>query len=244
MWYAFLMARKIKFSVGEYYHIYNRGNDKRIIFMDDHDYRRFQALLYVCNSIKPVDINQHFQEDLDFLELFKIEREDTLVDIGMYCLMPNHVHILIREKREGGISKFMSKLFVAYVMYFNKKNERTGGLFEGPFKAKHVDSDEYLKYLFAYGHLNPVKIIEPKWKENGIADRITAQEYLKSYAYSSYPDYLGEVRLENTILHREAFPEYFTSPKDFNDFIDEWLSFKTEVEVEGRHALPSKGSHS
>lgn len=222
------MSRKINFSIGEYYHVYNRGTDKRVIFVDDHDYGRFKALLYVCNSIKPVDINQHFQEGLDFLELFDIEREDTLVDIGMYCPMPNHFHLLIREKTEGGITKFMTKFAIAYVMYFNKKNERTGGLFEGPFKAKRIDSDEYLKYIFAYGHLNPISIIEPKWKEVGIVDRVTAQEYLKNYAHSSYLDYQGVVRIENKILNREAFPEYFATPKDFNDFIKEWLSFKVK----------------
>lgn len=222
------MQRKISFSIGEFYHIYNRGTDKRVIFMDEHDYGRFKALLYVCNSIKPVDLNQHFQEGESFLELFEVEREDTLVDIGMYCPMPNHFHLLIREKTEGGITKFMSKLSTAYAMYFNKKKERTGSLFEGPFKAKHIDSDEYLKYIFAYGHLNPVSIIEPKWKEVGIVDRVAAQEYLKNYAHSSYLDYQGVVRIENKILSREAFPEYFATPKDFNDFVKEWLSFKVK----------------
>lgn len=222
------MQRKINFSIGEYYHIYNRGTDKRAIFMDDHDYGRFKALLYVCNSIKPVDLNFHFQEGRAFLELFEIEREDTLVDIGIYCPMPNHFHLLIREKIEGGIQKFMLKLMTAYAMYFNKRNERTGGLFEGRFKAKHIDSDEYLKYIFAYGHLNPVSIIEPKWKEVGIVDRVAAQEYLKNYTHSSYLDYQGVVRIENKILNREAFPKYFTTPKDFDDFVKEWLSFKVK----------------
>lgn len=223
------MRRKINFSIGEYYHTYNRGTDKRTIFMDQYDHKRFQALLYICNSIKAVDMNLHFKEEgRTFSELFEIEREDTLVDIGTYSLMPNHFHILIREKMEGGIIKFMSKLSIAYAMYFNKKNGRTGGLFEGPFKAKHVTTDEYLKYLFAYIHLNPVKIIDSKWKENGIKDRSTAQDYLKKYEYSSYLDYQNEVRLENKIINKGVFPEYFADPKDFNDFIDEWLTFKSE----------------
>lgn len=222
------MRRKIDFSIGEYYHIYNRGTDKRIIFTDDHDYRRFTALLYVCNSTKAVDLNVHFYEGRSFLELFDIERDDTLVDIGVYCPMPNHFHILVREKTEGGVTKFMSKLAIAYSMYFNRKNERTGGLFEGPFKAKHVTTDEHLKYLFAYAHLNPIKIIDPKWKENGIQNRFNAREYLKSYTHSSYLDYQGEVRPENKILNYDAFPEYFTTPKAFDAFVDEWLTFKVE----------------
>lgn len=193
--------------------------------MEPHDYERFKALLYVCNSVKAVDINMHFQEGRTFIDLFNLERGDTLVDVGVYCLMPNHFHILIREKIEGGITKFMSKLSISYCMYFNKKHKRTGGLFEGPFKAKHVDSDEYLKYLFAYHHLNPIKIIDSKWKEDGIQDRIAAKDYLSHYTYSSYLDYQRVVRPESKILNQEAFPGYFVTPKDFDEFVDEWLSF-------------------
>ena len=219
------MQRKIDFSISEYYHIYSRGTDKRIIFTEYHDYQRFKALLYVCNSTSPVDIAKHFREGRTFVELFEIERKDTLVDIGVYCLMPNHFHILAREKAKGGITKFMIKLLTAYAMYFNKKNERTGTLFEGKFKAKHIDSDEYLKYIFAYNHLNPVKIIEPKWKENGIADRKAAKQYLAEYYHSSYVDYQGTMRPESKIINRKVFPNYFTTIKDFDLFIDECLSF-------------------
>ncbi|MBI5077760.1 MAG: transposase [Candidatus Yonathbacteria bacterium] len=219
------MIRNIIFSVDEFYHLYSRGTDKRIIFMDHHDYQRFKALLYVCNSTNPVDIAKHFRGGRTFEELFDIEREDTLVDIGVYCLMPNHIHLLVREKTDGGITKFMHKLLTAYSMYFNKKNSRTGSLFESKFKAKHVNTDEYLKYNFAYQHLNPVKIIDPKWKENGIADRETAKRFLMEYSYSSYPDYQGVVRPESKILSRAAFPEYFTTVGDFDAFISDWLSY-------------------
>lgn len=219
------MIRNINFSIGEYYHLYSRGTDKRVIFMEHHDYQRFKALLYVCNSTNSVDIAKHFRAGRTFEELFDIERDDTLVDIGAYCLMPNHIHLLVREKVEGGITKFMHKLLTAYSMYFNKKNSRTGSLFESKFKAKHIDTDEYLKYLFSYHHLNPVKLIEPKWKESGIADRETAKQHLADYTYSSYLDYQGEVRPESKILNREVFPEYFTTVEDFGVFIDEWLSF-------------------
>lgn len=113
-------------------------------------------------------------------------------------------------------------------MYFNNKNKRTGALFEGRFKAVHIDSDEYLKYLFAYIHLNPVKIIDPLWKENGIKNRTVAQEFLKNYAHSSYLDYQGVVRVETRIINREAGPEYFITTKEFDDFVNDWLDFKIE----------------
>ncbi|OIP64419.1 hypothetical protein AUK15_03280 [Candidatus Nomurabacteria bacterium CG2_30_43_9] len=219
------MRRRINISTGEYYHLYNRGTDKRTIFMESHDYKRFMALLYVCNSTEPVDIADHFQKGRSFPELFAIEREDQLVDIIAYCLIPNHFHLLIREKTEGGTEKFMRKLLTAYSMYFNSKYGRTGTLFEGRFKAKHVDSDEYLKYLFAYIHLNPVKLIDPKWKENGIQNRETAYDYLVNYMYSSYSDWKGNTRMESKILNREASPEYFNSSKDFDEFVNDWLMF-------------------
>jgi putative transposase len=139
--------------------------------------------------------------------------------------MPNHFHLLLRERIDSGISLFMQKLLTAYSSYFNKRHGRTGGLFEGPFLATHVGTDEYLKYLFAYIHLNPIKIIDPKWKENGIINRDEAKKYLQQYNHSSYVDYTGLSRKEKSILNKEVFPQYFTT-KEFGWFIDEWLSFK------------------
>lgn len=222
------MLREMNFSTGEYYHIYNRGTDKRSIFMEPHDYKRFDALLYVCNSTESVNISKHFRQGRSFTELFDIDRGEQLVDIIAYCLIPNHFHLLIRERSEGGIQKFMMKLSTGYSMYFNKKNKRTGALFESRFKAKYIDSDEYLKYLIAYIHLNPIKMIDPEWKKNGIQDLLVAQDYLKNYEYSSYLEYQGVTRLESKILNREAGPEYFTTLKDFNDFVNDWLTFKVE----------------
>jgi putative transposase len=217
------MERKFVFSTGEFYHIYNRGNNKQTIFLDDRDRKRFIKLLYACNSAKPVVF-----KTIQGMPLDKIEREKTLVDIGAYCLMPNHFHILLYEKIDGGTSMFLEKLSTAYSMYFNKKYDRTGRLFEGRFRAVHADTDEYLKYLFSYIHLNPVKIIDPKWKENGIIDRERAKNYLNSYTYSSYLDHMGTDREEKLILNIQAFPEYFLNFKEFNQFIDDWLSYNIQ----------------
>lgn len=214
------MERKISFAIGEFYHIYNRGNNKSKIFLSRTDHQRFQYLLYLCNGAQPVVF-----KDVQNLPLSQVDVGEKLVSIGAYCLMPNHFHLLIREHKEGGITKFMEKLSTAYSMYFNKKNSRTGSLFESRFKAKHIDSDEYLKYLFAYIHLNPVKLIDSKWKEEGIADRSRAKQYLESYFYSSYLDYLENKRPEDVIVNKKAFPEYFTTAKDFEGLIDDWITF-------------------
>ena len=180
------MQRKFVFSIGEYYHIYNRGVEKRDLFLDNSDRDRFMRLLYVSNGTNPVAL-----KDSRGRPLGDIQRGEQLVHIGAYCMMPNHFHILVKEIADGGITKFMSKLSTAYSMYFNKKSDRKGSLLEKPFRAKHADSDEYLKYLFSYIHLNPVKIVEPKWKETGISDASGAKQYLLGYKYSSYHDYVS-----------------------------------------------------
>lgn len=227
------MQRKFDFSIGEFYHIYNRGNGKNNIFNGKSDSVRFIFLLFIANSKNPVRVDNLVrkcrEQGRPLLSIMKEnEREDTLVDIGVYCLMPNHFHLLLHEKTEGGITKFMSKLLTGYSMYFNKKYERTGSLFEGKFKAEHADKDQYLKYLFAYIHLNPIKLIESNWKEIGVTDIDRVKKYLKGYKYSSYADYLGEDREEKLILNKEAFPEYFEEFKDFEDFIDEWINYNEQ----------------
>lgn len=217
------MSRKITFSLGENYHIYNRGNDKRITFQNKADYDRFIALLYLCNSVKNIKLSDYPNVKLE--KLLDIKKEETIVDIGAYCLMPNHFHLLIHEKIENGISKFMQKLLTAYTMYFNKKNERTGPLFSGMFKATRTNEDEYLKYLFSYIHLNPIKFIEPLWKEIGIKDKKRANMFLESYNYSSFLDFTEKQRKENVILDKKHFPEYFENFKEFKNFIENWLAF-------------------
>ncbi|MBI4691896.1 MAG: transposase [Candidatus Terrybacteria bacterium] len=217
------MERKFQFSIDEFYHLYNRGVNKMSIFSDNSDKDRFIKLLFVCNGTNPVVF-----KTIQGLPLDKIEKGETIVDIGAYCLMPNHFHLLIKEKKENGISIFMEKLLTAYSMYFNKKYERTGSLFEGTFRATHADQDEYLKYLFAYIHLNPLKLIYPDWKEKGISDIIEANNFLKTYKYSSLFDYMGFNRIEFLILNKEKFPEYFSDFKEFHDYIDYWLKSKIQ----------------
>jgi len=214
--------RKITLAPNEYYHIYNRGVDKRKIFNTKRDYDRFLALLFMANSSKPIDLKL---QGRTLYEIARVAHSETLVDICIYCLMPNHFHFLIREKSDSGISKFMQKLTTAYTMYFNKCNDRNGSLFQGRFKATHADSDQYLSYLISYIHLNPVKLIDAKWKENGIRDKKSAEKYLEGYQYSSFQDYLGVKRLENKIINPESLPEYFETPKEFKHMVTEWLNY-------------------
>lgn len=219
------MTRTFSIAIGEFYHVYNRGTDKRRIFMSRADRDRFLILLYLANQGGPVDVKL---QGSTLLETANERDGEPLVEIIAYCLMPNHFHLLLREVEEGGISKFMQKLTTGYTMYFNKKYDRNGSLFQGRFKATHVGDDRYMRYLISYIHLNPIKLVEPKWKEVGITDKSRAEQFLEEYAQSSYLDYLGRKRPENMILMREALPEYFSSGADFKAFVTEWLTYAAE----------------
>ncbi len=221
------MARNLKISINEYYHIYNRGVEKRDIFLDDGDRNRFVILLYLlnCSYKKPVELRTY--RGLSFAEYFIIKREgERLLDIGAYCLMDNHFHLLVKERIEGGISLFMHRLATAYTMYFNKKYNRTGSLFQGVFKVQHADSDDYLKYLYSYIHLNPLKKIDTNWKEKASKlDVLMVKDYLSGYDYSSFIDYVNGDRVEKNILNMESFPRSFESREDFVKNIFDWLDY-------------------
>ena len=215
-----MSIRKVNFVTGEHYHLYNRGNSKQKIFFDQEDCNHFVKLLYLCNSVRSITYRDVSKNVYDF------DREETLVFIGAYCPMLNHFHILIKEKTEKGISKFMQKISTAYSMYFNQKYKRTGGLFEGKFKSQHLNIDRYLKYIFSYIHLNPIKLIEAKWKEIGIKNIKGAISYLRNYQHSSYLDYLNGDRIKLKILDKKEFPNYFPSKKSFEGEILEWLNYE------------------
>ena len=119
---------------------------------------------------------------------------------------------------------FLQKISTAYTMYFNAKNERSGGLFQGKFKSQHANADRYLKYLFSYIHMNPLKLYQPDWREAGVKDIAAADLYLKSYPYSSYIDYSGGTRHEGEIIERSAFPDYFQGLSDATEEVRSWIS--------------------
>jgi len=217
-----MSTRKISFLEGEFYHIYNRGNSKQKIFLDTKDYWRFIDLLYAMDR----EENFSFTDSLKSISVYEKDNKNPLVAIGAYCLMPNHFHILLTPLVENGVSKFMQKLSTAYVMYFNQKYKRRGVFFQGKFQAQHAEEDRYLKYLFSYIHLNPIKLIQKDWKEVGIKNKNQAIKYLEEYEYSSFLDYTGVGRLQNKILNTRPFPSYFPNKTSFLKEIFEWLSFK------------------
>ena len=223
--------RKTPLTDGEFYHIYNRGNSRQQIFFDDNDYCRFIKLLYICNSTKKLNFREDIVEKK--IDVWDVDREENIISIGAYCLMPNHFHIYVTlpkdrlwgNSEDNNITIFMRKLCTAYSKYVNKKYKRTGSLFEGRFKSTHMENDNQAKYLFSYIHLNPIKLIDNKWKEHDIKDNKKIKIFLEKYKWSSYSDYKGIIRPQNKILDKKAFPKYFQNIKDFNFEIQEWLTF-------------------
>ncbi len=222
------MLRKDPFIKGEYYHIYNRGIDKRIVFESKEDYKRFVILLYISNSTDRVRLdNLTLYCHLNFKEIMSLKIESPIVSIGAWCLMPNHFHILIREEVEGGITKFMRKIATGYSMYFNKKYDRRGALFGGVFKSKLIGTDDnYMRYLFSYIHLNPLDISFSGWENDKSVSSQTIRNFLNSYEHSSYLDYLRVPRLENKIINYKNFPEYFENSKSFQNFVENFFISK------------------
>ena len=217
-----MSVRKNNLVDNENYHIYNRGNSKQKIFHDKEDFFRFMSLLYSCNSE-----NNFRVVALGNKSAYEFIRGKQIISIGAYCIMPNHFHLIITQHGEGNISKFIQKVTTAYVMYYNKKYKHSGSLFEGKFKSEHIDNDRYLKYLFSYIHLNPVKLIKNDWKEKGINDKKKTIEYLNNYHYSSFLDYVDIKRSQNKILNRENFPNYFPKNETFLREIFEWLNYNS-----------------
>ena len=224
------MLRSDPFVTGEYYHLYNRGIDKRIIFKLQRDYERFMMLLYLANSQDSFRLDDlQNKSNNTFNEILVLDKGTPLVSIGAWCLMTNHFHLLVKQEVDGGITKFMRKLGVGYSMFFNIKYQRRGALFGGLFKSQHIAEDLHLKHLFGYIHLNSLDIKFSGWEK--LIDKKHPKEwkdFLENYRYSSFQDYIGMERPEKNLLKKDAFPEYFTELNSFEDFIDDYLSSDIE----------------
>jgi REP element-mobilizing transposase RayT len=223
------MGNRQPMGVGEWYHCYNRGVDKRRVFVSTHDYERFQSLLYVCNGTRKSAISDHRDTSLHgILANERINRGSPLVEVGAYALMPNHMHILLRQRRENGIAIFMQRLFTGYTMYFNIKNKRTGALFGGAFRSKHIPDDEYFKLAMAYVLLNPAELYERDWKK-GIANRGSLEKKLLAYPYTSVPDFFLQERPERKIVSLDAVLDLYDKKPMMKSLLKEAQTYYAEA---------------
>jgi REP element-mobilizing transposase RayT len=142
--------RKTPFVQGNFYHIYNRGVDKRNVFIDYYDLNRFLQCMSEFNCVEPIGSIYENSFKKDFLG----HTMSKLVNFVAYCLNPNHYHFILEPLVDNGIEKFMQRLGNGYTKYFNNKNNRSGVLFQGKFKSIHISSNEYLLRVSAYVNLN------------------------------------------------------------------------------------------
>ncbi|OGG54012.1 hypothetical protein A2851_01775 [Candidatus Kaiserbacteria bacterium RIFCSPHIGHO2_01_FULL_53_29] len=214
------MLRATPLVAGETYHIYNRGAGKQKIFLDATDYKRFLALLLLGNNTENIHLsNLRKYQGPSLTHVFEEKVDYSLTDVLAYSLLPNHFHLVIRQKSDDGITSFMKRVCTAYSMYFNLKYGHSGTLFQGRFKSSHLDTDPYFKWIFPYVHLNPVSLVEPQWQENGIIDPMLAKEFLRDYRYSSYRDYYVGERPERAILSYDEVFDLLDTKDDIQDML-------------------------
>ena len=196
---------------GGYYHIYNRGVEKRIIFQDEQDYGVFLSYLKVY--LLPRDDN-HLRKQLSLpnipwsekdkiLKQLKLNNFYQTISLVCYCLMPNHFHLLIQQHDETSIDSFMNSLCTRYSMYFNKKYHRVGPLYQGVYKAILVQSDQQLLHLTRYIHKNPLSL-------QGVALQTLSNQH------SSYPEYIGT--RDSTWIDTKQILAYFSNKNPYSSY--------------------------
>ncbi len=201
--------RKIQFAENEYYHIYNRGTEKRKIFLNNFDYQRFLLSLKLMNfeqdglMIAWRDYKAtNPSADLESFLRLSLRKRKPLVGIVCFSLLPNHFHFILTPLAEKGVEKFMHRIGVGYSMYFNKKYNRSGSLFQGPFKAIQIKPN-LLLYLSAYVNCNS--------EVHGIA---RAEVYL----WSSFPEYIGKRKKGLCRNVKKIILDDFRSGDDYKKF--------------------------
>lgn len=191
-----------------YYHLYNRGVEKRDIFLDKRDYKVFLHFLKMCLSPKP-------PTDPSRINPFPYKNLHGSVDLLCFVLMPNHFHLFVYQKIQNGIEMLMRSILTRYVAYFNHRCQRQGHLFQGRYKAIQIEGESYFLHLSRYIHINPLEI----W--NGS---------LADYPYSSYPYYLGKRHAE--WVHPEPVLSFFgktqkrlfSSIRSYKSFVEDYIS--------------------
>jgi len=218
------------------FHVLNRGVDKRNIFLDKQDHFRFIHDLYELNNQDVVNTTFRVFGKMNDLRGRTINIEDKkprklLVDIHAFAMMPNHYHLLLSPKIEGGISKFMNKLNMGYVKYFNQKYKRQGTLFQGRSKKILIEDESHFIHLPYYIHLNPLDMHSPEWRDRELKDLKSAIKYLENYRWSSHMDYAG-IKNFPSVTNRDFLLRYFGGVKDYKNYIYCWLKSITQEQLE------------
>ncbi len=206
-----MAKRRTPFIFGEYYHIYNRGVDKRTIFSDEYDLDRFLQSMEEFNVLEP--IGSIYKNSFNQLRS-STPQLGKLVEFVAYCLNPNHYHFVLSPLVDKGIEKFMQKLGTGHTNYFNNKYERAGALLQGKFKAVHINTNEYLLHVSAYVNLN---------------DRAHKLDQLRSStpklvkSRSSWAEYMGENKKGEDFCNKKIILNQFKNKKEYQKFAESSL---------------------
>lgn len=193
----------------EFYHVLNRGVDKRAIFLNEKDYLRFTHNLFEFNNQEKINNNFYtFQKVESNVIGYHNRPRKLLVDIHLFCLMQNHYHLLLSSRTKDGIPRFMHKLNMGYARYFNEKYKRSGALFEGKYKSVLIEKEAHFFHLPYYIHFNPLDFKFPEWRNNDLRDYKKAKKFLDSYRWSSHLDYSGKKNF-SSVTQREFLLEVF-----------------------------------
>ena len=210
--------RNIPFVTNQVYHVFNRSIASQSIFIDRRDYKRILDLINYYRFKKPPLRFSHYnrlpkEQKADYEKSFMIN-QNPMLEILAYCIMPNHVHFLLRPKIDNSISDFMRNLQNGYSKYFNTKRERTGSLFQFMFKAVRIETDEQLVHVSRYIHLNPV------------TSYILKVENLEQYKWSSFKDYVFDM---NSFVSKEMILGRFKSPQKYKKFVFDQAEYQREL---------------
>lgn len=233
--------RKQLFINDGIYHVVVRGIDDNLIFKHINDYYRGIFSIYEFNTTKPVVIRERREARAKIKKLLNevnrdeanrdpisVDSRDKLVEVMTFCFMPNHLHLLLKQLKDNGITKFMAKLGIGYGGYFNRKYGRKGYVFQNRFVAIPIKTDEQLKMVFVYIHTNPISLIEPKWKERGIRNPEKAVKFLEGYKWSSYQDYIGKKNF-SSVTEREFMLETMGGEQGCKESVENWVKYKGEI---------------
>ncbi len=213
---------------GEIYHLVLRAIEGFKLFRNQKDYFRMVDDLFEFNDDGPT--SSSYRHGKIPRTLLGMGGRRLLIEVLAFCLMPNHLHLLVRQLKQGGISKFMRKIGAGYGGYYNKKYQRRGRLFDGRYRIVHVKTDNQLKIVFVYIHTNPVAILIHNWKEKGISAREfqKALKFLENYRWSSYPDYLGKKNFPS-LTSREFLLREMDGVREARRFVNDWLREKKKL---------------
>lgn len=206
------MARKVQLANNEYYHIFNRGVDKRVVFQDKYDFERFFQSMQEFNTPDPIGSiyeKTYLHKNKKFGA--RSPKKGKLINFICYCLNPNHFHFILEQVIDNGIAKFMQKLGAGYTTYFNKKQDRSGCLFQGAFKSQHINTNEYLLHTSVYVNLN---------------NRV--HQLGGSTSKSSWREYLGE---EKGICCKDSVIKQFNNILEYKEFAENQLEFIKENKI-------------